>query len=184
MMCDDRAGSLVTGTRATLQLSQHERNASTQRDAVDLADFLGLHIESSRRDERSARHRWAHASQTWSGDKAWAWNDGWWWVMMRRKGISWLLTIEMSFAWLIHSFPGLLWEVAPPAWGDRVKLWSVCSWASAFITRAERALVFSLPLCNPFARSAGIFQYSEFLSFHVLFETLLSSPKKKKNQTH
>ena len=120
MMCDNRAGSLVTGTRATLQLSQHERNASTQRDAVDLADFLGLHIESSRRDERSARHRWAHASQTWSGDKAWAWNDGWWWVMMRRKGISWLLTIEMSFAWLIHSFLALLWEVAPPAWGDRV----------------------------------------------------------------
>ena len=57
MICDDRAGSLVTGTGATLQLSQHERNASTQRDAVDLADFLGLHIESSRRDERSARHR-------------------------------------------------------------------------------------------------------------------------------
>ena len=63
MMCDDRAGSLVTGTRATLQLSQHERNASTQRDAVGLADFLGRHVESSRRDERSARHRRAHASQ-------------------------------------------------------------------------------------------------------------------------
>ena len=161
MMCDDRAGSLVTGTRATLQLSQHERNASTKRDAVDLADFLGLHIESSRRDERSARHRWAHASQTWSGDKAWAWNDGWWWVMMRRKGISWLLTIEMSFAWLIHSFLALLWEVAHQreeiVYIRGKKFWSVGSWASAFITRAERALVFSLPLCNPFARSAGIF---------------------------